>query len=97
MINKKELVSDIAETAEIPKRTVKKVMSALVTSIHSILSEGGDVAIPGIGKFSVSERAARTGRNPKTGGNIDIPARKVPKFKASKLLKQAVEEKASQR
>lgn len=65
------------------------MLSTLTETIQDELAAGNDIALPGIGKFSVSVRAARKGRNPKTGDEIQIAERKVPKFKAAKQLKLA--------
>lgn len=89
-MNKKELVAAIADKAEITKVNAEVALSAIVEAISAELANGGDVAISGLGKFSVKDRAARTGRNPQTGETITIAASKAPAFKAAKALKEAV-------
>ena len=89
-MNKKELVAAIAEKAEIKKVDAEVALNAIVEVISNELSNGGEVALSGLGKFEVRERAARSGRNPQTGEAISIPATKVVGFKAAKALKDAV-------
>lgn len=89
-MNKKELVTAIAEKAEIKKVDAEVALNAIVEVISNELSNGGEVALSGLGKFEVRERAARSGRNPQTGEAISIPATKVVGFKAAKALKDAV-------
>mgnify|MGYP000927234518 FL=1 len=89
-MNKTELVSSVAEKAEITKKEAEKVVGALFTSIEEALAKGDKVQLVGFGTFEVRERAARTGRNPKTGEEITIAATKVPAFKPGKALKEAV-------
>ena len=89
-MNKKELVSAIAKKAEIKKVEAEEVVNAIVETISGALANGEEVAIYGLGKFEVRERAARNGRNPQTGEAITIPATKAVGFKAAKALKDAV-------
>lgn len=89
-MTKKELVSAMAEKTEETKVKTTEMLDALIEVISETLSNGEEVAISGLGKFIVRERAARTGRNPQTGETITIAASKVPAFKASKTLKDAV-------
>lgn len=89
-MNKKELVAAIAEKAEITKTNAETALNAMVEAISTELANGGEVALAGLGKFVIRERAARTGRNPQTGETIEIAASKVPAFKAAKALKDAV-------
>ena len=88
-MNKSELIERVAESADITKAAAGRVVDSLVSSVTTELSAGGDVALVGFGTFKVSERAARTGRNPQTGAEIQIAAAKVPSFKAGKALKEA--------
>lgn len=88
-MNKSELIQKVAESADITKAAAGRVVDSLVSSVTTELSAGGDVALVGFGTFKVSERAARTGRNPQTGAEIQIAAAKVPSFKAGKALKEA--------
>ena len=89
-MNKSELVSAIAEEAGLTKADAAKALDATVATITNAMSSGDSVAIIGFGTFKVGERSARTGRNPQTGAEMQIPAAKVPKFTAGKALKEAV-------
>jgi len=89
-MNKSELVAAIADSAEITKADASRALQALLDSVTSTLSKGDSVALTGFGTFSVSKRAARTGRNPSTGKALKIPAKTVAKFKAGKGLSEAV-------
>ncbi|WP_448212284.1 HU family DNA-binding protein [Colwellia sp. MEBiC06753] len=88
-MNKSQLVEKIAAGADIPKSAANRALDALTQSIGEALAGGSDVALVGFGSFKVSERAAREGRNPRTGETIQIAAAKVPTFKAGKSLKDA--------
>ncbi|MGH1404895.1 MAG: HU family DNA-binding protein [Alphaproteobacteria bacterium] len=89
-MNKTELVSKVADTADISKQKAASAVDAVIDAIKGSLKAGDDVRLVGFGTFSVSDRAATTGRNPRTGEPIQIPASKQPKFKAGKELKEAV-------
>ena len=89
-MNKSELVDAVASKADISKTQAQKTIDAVLETIQTTLAKGGDVRLVGFGTFSVSQRAATTGRNPRTGEKINIPARKQPKFSAGKNLKEAV-------
>lgn len=89
-MNKSELVAKIADEAGISKAAAEKALSALTGAITDALKKGDSVSLVGFGTFSVSERGARDGINPKTKEKIRIPARKAPKFKPGKALKDAV-------
>lgn len=89
-MNKQELVDAIAAGTGQTKKDVDQVLNHLGMAVTHALKTGGDVTLPGIGKLSVNKRAARTGRNPQTGAEIKIKAKKVPKFSAAKALKDAV-------
>lgn len=89
-MNQAELVSVIAHEAASPKSEVERVLKVLGTVTQEALKEGDEVTLPGIGKLRVSQRAARTGRNPQTGAAIEIAAKKAPKFTALKVLKDAL-------
>lgn len=89
-MNKTELIEAIAASADIPKTTAGKALDAVMDSVTNALKSGDSVVLVGFGTFAVKERAARTGRNPKTREEIAIPASKVPGFKAGKALKDAV-------
>ncbi len=89
-MNKSELIDAIADSADISKAAAGRALDAMVDSITDSLKKGDQVTLIGFGTFSVKERAARTGRNPQTGQEIQIAASKVPSFKAGKALKDAV-------
>ncbi|WP_440223475.1 HU family DNA-binding protein [Dokdonella sp. MW10] len=89
-MNKNELVSAVAESADLTKADAEKAIEAVFNVIKKSLKSGNDVALVGFGTFTVRERAARSGRNPRTGETITIEASKVPAFKAGKGLKDAV-------
>ncbi len=89
-MNKTELIDAVAEGADISKAAATRAVDTVLGSITDTLAKGETVALVGFGTFSVKNRAARTGRNPRTGEAIDIPAAKVPSFKAGKALKDAV-------
>ncbi|NLU51174.1 MAG: HU family DNA-binding protein [Syntrophomonadaceae bacterium] len=89
-MNKTDLVGQVAVKADMPKKDVEKVINALFTTIESSLKEGDKVQLIGFGTFEIRERQARKGRNPQTGEEIEIPATRVPAFKAGKALKDAV-------
>ncbi|MCV2215989.1 HU family DNA-binding protein [Thauera sp. Sel9] len=89
-MNKSELIDVIAAQAEISKATAGRALDAVVAGVVEALKGGDSVTLVGFGSFYVGERAARTGRNPRTGKNIKIKAAKVPKFRAGKGLKDAV-------
>lgn len=90
-MNKTELIEAIAETAGITIGQGTKALNAFMDNITTALCDGKQVVLPGFGTFSVSHRAARKGRNPRTGETIDIKAARVAKFKAGKALKDAVD------
>ncbi|MGI6650114.1 MAG: HU family DNA-binding protein [Bacillota bacterium] len=89
-MNKTELVSAVAEKADLTKKESERVINALFASIEEALARGDKVQLVGFGTFEVRDREARKGRNPQTGEEIEIPATKVPAFKAGKALKDAV-------
>ena len=89
-MNKTELIIALAKKAEISKKDAEKALTSFTNIVADTLVDGDKIAITGFGTFEVIERAARTGRNPKTGETIEIAASKSPKFKAGKALKNAV-------
>lgn len=89
-MNKSELIDAIAKGADLPKTKAQEALEATTAAIRGSLESGTDVRLVGFGTFSVSNRAATTGRNPRTGEPIQIPASKRPTFKAGKDLKEAV-------
>ena len=89
-MNKAELITAVAEKAELSKKDAEKAVKALTDVISEELVKGEKIQLVGFGTFEVSERAAREGRNPKSGEVMNIPASKTPKFKAGKALKDMV-------
>lgn len=89
-MNKTELIEHIASTADISKAAAGRALDAMVGAVKTTLKKNGTVTVVGFGTFSVGKRAARTGRNPRSGEAIKIKAAKVPKFRAGKALKDAV-------
>lgn len=89
-VNKSELIDQIAKSADISKAAAGRALDAMIGSVKSSLKKGGSVTLVGFGTFHVGKRAARSGRNPRTGAAIKIKAAKVPKFRAGKGLKDAV-------
>lgn len=89
-MNKTELVARVAKEADISKDAAAVAVDATFDHITSALRSGDTVRIVGFGNFQVTQRKASTGRNPRTGQMIDIPASRVPKFKAGKALKEAI-------
>lgn len=89
-MNKAELIDHIAAQADISKGAAARALEALIGGVKLTLKKCGSVSIVGFGTFAVSKRAARAGRNPRTGAEIKIKAAKVPKFRAGKGLKDFV-------
>ena len=89
-MNKSDLVDAIAKSAEISKAAAARALDSTVDTIKKALKKGDSVSLVGFGTFKVGKRAARNGRNPRTGATIKIKAAKVPKFSAGKGLKDAV-------
>jgi DNA-binding protein HU-beta len=89
-MNKTELVAAVAAKAEITKADAEKAVKAFTDVVAEELKAGGKVQLVGFGTFEVSERAARTGHNPRTGETLKIKASKTPKFKAGKALKDSI-------
>jgi len=85
-MNKGELVEKVAKECELSKAAAEQVLASVLGAITDAITAGEKVALLGFGTFSVSERAAREGRNPQTGATISIPAKKVVKFKAGSNL-----------
>ena len=86
-MNKTELIEHIAHHSDISKAAATRALESIVDAIKQTLKKGGTVSLVGFGSFSVGKRAARTGRNPRTGTAIKIKAAKVPKFRPGKTLK----------
>ena len=89
-MNKADLVNKIHAVLGGTKADAERAYEAFVDAVVAALKSGDEVSVPGFGKFLISKRAARQGRNPATGETITIPAANVPKFKAAKALKEAV-------
>jgi DNA-binding protein HU-beta len=89
-MNKTELVDAVAADADLTKSEASRAVDAVIDAVTNALKQDDKVSLVGFGVFSVRERAARQGRNPKTGQSIRIPAGKTPGFKAGKALKDAV-------
>jgi DNA-binding protein HU-beta len=89
-MTKTDLIAKIAQDAGLTKTVAAKALSSMIDGVGEALKKGDSLAIPGFGTFSVSKRAARTGRNPQTGEAIQISAKNVVKFKAGKGLKEIV-------
>ena len=90
-MNKSELIDQIATSAEISKAAAARALDATVDAVKAALKAGDSVSLIGFGTFYVGERAARTGRNPRTGKTLEIKAAKSPKFRAGKGLKDAIQ------
>ena len=89
-MNKQELIASIAASADISKAAAAKVVDAFTSTVTTALKKGDTVTLIGFGTFAVSKRAARTGRNPQTGAEIKIAAKKVAKFKAGAELNAGI-------
>ena len=89
-MNKTELIDVIAKNADISKAAAGRALDATVTAVQQTLKKGNMLTLVGFGTFYVGKRAARNGRNPQTGATIKIKAAKVPKFRAGKALKDAL-------
>lgn len=89
-MNKSELVDQVAARSNLSKKDAAGAVDAIFESIESALAQGDKVQIVGFGSFEVRERSARTGRNPQTGEEMEIGARKVPVFRPGKALKDSV-------
>lgn len=89
-MNKKELIAFIAEQADVTQKVAEATLKATFDGITQAMVEEGGIQIPGFGSFTAKERAAREGRNPRTGETMQIPATTVPAFKAGTQLKESV-------
>ena len=89
-MNKDDLISKVASSIGVSKSEAAKSVDAVFSSITNSLKGGNEVRLVGFGTFLITNRAATTGRNPRTGESIQIPAKKVPKFRAGKSLKETV-------
>ncbi len=89
-MNKSELIEAIAKNADLSKAAAGRALDAAIAAVQQSLKKGNTVTLVGFGTFYVGKRAARSGRNPRTGATIKIKAAKVPKFRAGKALKDAI-------
>jgi len=89
-VNKSEMIDQIAKSADVSKAAAGRALDATVAAIKTAMKKGGMVTLVGFGTFYVGKRAARSGRNPRTGASIKIKAARVPKFRAGKALKDAL-------
>ena len=89
-MNKKQLIEQMVEHTDSPKGDSEKHLEAVTTAVSEALKAGEEVQIPGFGKFYVRDQKAREGRNPQSGEKMNIPASKVPAFKAGKSLKDSI-------
>jgi DNA-binding protein HU-beta len=87
IVNKTELIAHIADHSDISKAAAARALDSMIDAVKKTLKKGGTVTLVGFGTFAVGKRAARTGRNPRTGAAIKIKAAKVPKFRPGKTLK----------
>lgn len=90
-MNKAELIQAIADKSGLTKKDAEAALSATICALTEAMKAGDKVALVGFGTFAVKARAARTGKNPRTGDTIKIPAAKVPAFTAGKALKDAIQ------
>ena len=89
-MNKADLIEQIAQAAEISKSAAERAVDALVVAVKTSLRKEEAVTLVGFGTFYAGKREARTGRNPRTGAQVEIPAARLPKFRAGKALKDAI-------
>jgi len=89
-VNKTELIEHVANNADLSKAAAARTLEATLSAVRQTLKKGGKVQLTGFGTFEVSKRAARTGRNPRTGDPVKIAAARVPKFSPGKALKDAL-------
>ncbi len=89
-MNKADMIEQVARSAEISKSAAERALDAMITAVKASLKKGNMVTLVGFGTFYATDRAARSGRNPSTGETIRIRAARVPKFRAGKALKDAI-------
>lgn len=90
-MTKVELIDKVAEGLGLPKREVEKMLEKLISTIQNSLKSGQKVSVAGLGTFVVKDKKARTARNPKTGESVQVPAKRAPKFRAGKELKEIIQ------
>ena len=89
-MKKSELVARIAADAKIPRAAAERALNSFISTVGEVLRAGDKLTLPGLGTFFISTRAGRTGRNPRTGQEIAVPAARVPKLRVGKTMKEAV-------
>jgi DNA-binding protein HU-beta len=90
LVNKTELIEHISKNADMSKAAATRALESMIGAVKTTLKKGNSVSLVGFGTFAVGKRAARSGRNPRTGATIKIKAAKVPKFRPGKALKDAL-------
>jgi DNA-binding protein HU-beta len=90
-MTKVELIDKVAEGLGLPKREIEKMLEKLISTIQNALKAGQKVSVAGLGTFVVKEKKARTARNPKTGESVQVAAKKAPKFRPGKELKEIIQ------
>ena len=90
-MTKVDLIEQVAQKTELPKRDVERVLEAAIGAMQQALAHGEKVSLTGLGVFTVADRKARLARNPKTGAQVEVPARKAAKFKPAKELKEMLQ------
>lgn len=90
-MTKVELIDKVAEGLGLPKREIEKMLDKLISTIQNALKEGKKVSVAGLGTFVVKEKKARVARNPKTGEQVQVAAKRAPKFRPGKELKEIVQ------
>jgi DNA-binding protein HU-beta len=90
-MTKVELIDKVAEGLGLPKREIEKMLEKLISTIQNSLKSGQKVSVAGLGTFVVTEKKARMARNPKTGESVQVPAKRAPKFRPGKELKEIVQ------
>ncbi len=90
-MTKVDLIDQVAEKSELSKKEVEKLLETIITSIQTALKNGEKVSLTGLGTFVVKDKKARMARNPKTGEQVQVPAKKSPKFKPGKELKELIQ------
>ena len=90
-MTKIELIDQVAEKVELSKKEVERILETIIGSVQTALKAGEKVSLTGLGTFVVKEKKARMARNPKTGEQVQVPAKKSPKFKPGKELKEIIQ------
>ncbi len=90
-MTKVELIDKVAEGLGLPKREIEKMLDKLISTIQNALKDGKKVSVAGLGTFVVKEKKARLARNPKTGESVQVPAKRAPKFRPGKELKEIIQ------